>query len=339
MPKAHHILVIRLSAMGDVAMTVPVLRAFRNQYPEVKLTILTKLFFKPIFNSIHNCEVIVADTKTKHKGLLGLFKLSRSLRIHQFDAIADLHNVLRSKVLKLLLLNKSVATLDKGRDEKRALINGTNFNQLKSMHQRYAEVFERLGFPIDFSMVSYPVKGKLIPKVIEMVGDTSLKWIGVAPFAAFDGKQYPLTLMSKVVESLTKDYKVLLFGAGNEEVSQLKHWEDSFENVINLAGVFSLEEELDIISNLDLMLSMDSGNAHLAAMFGVKVITLWGVTHPYAGFLPFRQPYESAILSDRTKYPKIPTSIYGNKVPDGYDDVMSSISPEDVVTKIISTLD
>ena len=65
-----------------------------------------------------------------------------------------------------------------------------------------------------------------------------------------------------------------------------------------VAGKLSFSEELDTISNLDCMISMDSGNAHLAAMYGVKVITIWGVTHPFAGFAPFHQPKEYSLLPD-----------------------------------------
>ena len=59
---------------------------------------------------------------------------------------------------------------------------------------------------------------------------------------------------------------------------------------------------------------MDSGNGHLAAMYGIPVITVWGVTHPYAGFAPFLQPEENSITADREQFPLIPTSVYGNKV-------------------------
>ena len=82
------------------------------------------------------------------------------------------------------------------------------------------------------------------------------------------------------------------------------------------------------------MISMDSGNAHLAAMYGVKVITIWGVTHPFAGFAPFNQPKEYALLANNEKYPKIPTSIYGNKYPKDYINAAGSISPEKILKKV-----
>ena len=101
-----------------------------------------------------------------------------------------------------------------------------------------------------------------------------------------------------------------------------------------MAGQLKLHQELQLISNLDVMLSMDSGNAHIAAMLGVKVITLWGATHPYAGFSPFDQPKENFLVSDRNMFPKLPTSVYGNKKVAGYEDAMRTILPESIVLKI-----
>ena len=100
----------------------------------------------------------------------------------------------------------------------------------------------------------------------------------------------------------------------------------------------SLSEELELISNLDLMVSMDSGNGHMAAMYGVPVITLWGVTHPYAGFAPFNQPESHSLTSDRESFPMIPTSVYGNKVPGGYENVMRTIPPTRVYERILQVL-
>ena len=334
MSKPKHILVIRLSAMGDVAMTVPVLRAFTRQYPDVKLTVLTKTFFKPFFKSIPHVATIGVDIKGKHKGIFGLYRLSKELMPLNFDAIADIHNVIRSQILRCFIFGKQVAQIDKGRQEKKALVSGQSFKQLKTTHQRYADVFETLGYPLDLSQPKFPKRKELNDTVIKIIGKDSKAWIGIAPFAAFEGKMYPMHLMTAVIEQLSKTYKVLLFGAGNHEKQTLEAIASASDNVVNLAGLFSLSEELEIMSNLDVMLAMDSGNAHMAAMLGVKVITLWGVTHPYAGFLPFNHDISSAILANRVLYPKIPTSIYGNTWPEGYEKALGSIAPNQIVTKV-----
>ena len=93
---------MRLSAMGDVAMTVPVVRAFAIQYPEVKITVISRPFFKPLFDTIPNVSFFAFDEKKRHKGFLGLLRLFQDLNALHIDAFADLHNVLRSKVVRTL---------------------------------------------------------------------------------------------------------------------------------------------------------------------------------------------------------------------------------------------
>ena len=339
MPKQQkHILVIRLSAMGDVAMTIPVLRALTQQHPELTITMLTRKAFFPFFRDLASVNLFEADVKGRHKGAYGLFKLAKRLNENKFYAIVDLHNVLRSKVLKKFLKCRRFISIDKGRTEKRLLTSGKIFKQLKTTHQRYADVFNGLGYKIDLSNPTFPEKKVLNEKLISIVGGDISNLIGLAPFAAHNSKMYPLDLMEEVIKKLSEDYKIILFGGGIREKETLGEFESSYKNVINLAGKLSMNEELDIISNLDVMLSMDSGNAHIAAMLGVKVITIWGVTHPYAGFAPFNQSEDYALLADRKKYPKIPTSVYGNKFEEGYTQAAGTISPERVIEKIKSII-
>jgi ADP-heptose:LPS heptosyltransferase len=139
-----------------------------------------------------------------------------------------------------------------------------------------------------------------------------------------------------VIDNLAENgnYKLFLFGGGKEETEKLNTLAKQRENIIVAAGKLKFNQELQLISNLDVMLSMDSGNAHIAAILGVKVITLWGATHPFAGFAPFNQPMENCLTADREKYPLLPTSVYGNKKVEGYEDVMRSISVESIVKKI-----
>jgi ADP-heptose:LPS heptosyltransferase len=330
--------------MGDVAMTVPVLRAFAKQYPEVKITVISRPFFKPLFDGIPNLSFFAFDEKNRHKGFLGLLRLFNDLKPLQIDAFADLHNVLRSKVVRSLfaLNGKKVAAVDKGRDEKKALTRSENkiFKPLTSMFERHVKVFSELGFPIDLSAPEFPSKQKLDSEVINLIGEKNKTWIGVAPFAQYDSKVYPLDLLQTVIDELDKnpDYKIFLFGGGNKEIEILNLLSKGKENVINIAGKIKFDQELRLIRHLDLMLSMDSGNAHIAAMLGTKTITLWGATHPFTGFSPFNQPFENAIVSDRNQFPKLPTSVYGNKKVEGYENAMRTISPETVVEKIKTAL-
>lgn len=318
-------------------MIVPVLRAFVQQYPEVKITVVSRPFFKPFFDGIPNLSFFAFDEKQRHNGFLGLWRLFRDLKVLKIDAFADLHNVLRSQIVRIFfaLSGKKVVAVDKGRDEKATLTRPENkiFKPLPTMFERHAKVFEKLGFPIDLTNPKFPQKGILDAQIIDLIGNDYQTLIGIAPFAQYDSKVYPLDLMQEVINQLAenKTQKILLFGGGKKEIELLNSLSKHNENVIVVAGKIKFPQELQLISNLDVMLSMDSGNAHIAAMLGVKVITLWGATHPYAGFSPFNQPLENAVVSDRNLYPKLPTSVYGNKKVEEYEDAMRTILPEKVV--------
>lgn len=325
-------------------MTVPVLRAFVSQYPEVKVTVISRPFFKPFFDTIPTVSFFAFDEKVRHKGFLGLLRLSQDLKGLNIDAFADLHNVLRSKIIRNLfaLSGKKTASVDKGREGKKALTRSENkiMEPLRSMFERHAQVFANLGFPVDLSNPKFPEKVVLNDEILNLIGIGSPQLIGIAPFAQYDSKAYPLDLMRAVIDELSKNQnnKILLFGGGKKEIKILDSLSNNKINVINMAGKIKLNQELELISNLDVMLSMDSGNAHIAAMLGVNVITLYGSTHPFAGFSPFNQPIENALVSDREKYPMLPTSVYGNKIVPGYEDAMRTISPQSVIEKIIRSL-
>ena len=340
----RHIAAIRLSALGDVAMTVPVLYALSQQYPELHITMVSRPFFRPMFEGIPNLNFLAADLAGKHKRLPGLLQLSHDLKDRDVDAFADLHNVLRSHVMSLLLRLSGirVATLDKARSQRKALTRAKNkkFAPLAPVTQRYAQVFAALGYPIDLSIATALPKPAMGEESLIVSGNKESMWLGIAPFAKHPGKVYPFDLMQEVIGSFSVgNSKIFLFGSGADELRQLEKFANKSSNIVVVAGKLGFGSELELISNLDAMLSMDSGNAHLAAMYGVPTVTLWGATHPYAGFAPFNQPPANAIASDREKYPLLPTSIYGNRKVKGYEDVMRTISPEVVVAKINQILD
>jgi ADP-heptose:LPS heptosyltransferase len=255
--------------------------------------------------------------------------------------------VLRSKVVRTLfaLTGKKVAATDKGRTEKKALTSLTNkvFAPVKPMIESHVDAFNQLGFSIDLANPKFPEKAILSEEILKIIGEiptfVGMNWIGIAPFAQYESKVYPSDLMQQVIDDLAKNktVKIFLFG-GSEEIKKLNQLQNNHENVIVVAGKLAFEAEIQLISNLEIMLSMDSGNAHIAAMLGVKAITLWGATHPFAGFKPFNQPDDFCLTSDRKQYPFLPTSVYGNKKVAGYENAIRTILPSQVIEKINSNL-
>jgi len=336
-----HILVVRLSALGDVAMLVPVLRVFQQTYPNVQLSLLSRAKMAPVFSEFQQLKFHVFDPEI-HKGVRGLWTLFQSLRKENFTAVADMHFVLRSRLLALYFktFGHRVKHLNKNRAAKRALMRpkNKNFTPLAAVHYAYADVFRQLGYPLDLSKHNFPERPirRSLPG-LESIPLADNKWIGIAPFAAHPGKCYPLDLMQQVVAYLQQDHQVLLFGGGTQEETQMTRWAAAYKNVHSLAKQ-SLSTQLKLMPYLNVMLAMDSANGHLAANFGLPVVTLWGMTHPFLGFKPFQQPDQNQLVLDREQFPKIPTSVYGNKIPKGYENAFRSVPAKTVIEKVLDVL-
>lgn len=339
----EHLLIIRLSALGDVAMTVPLVLALRQQYPELKLTVVSRPFYGSFFSEIPDVNFYPVNFDDAKKGIFYLYQLYRKLSHLQIDAFADLHNVLRTKVIRTFFSMSGVRTayLDKGRSERKKLttLGPKVISPIKPIIERQVEVCKKLGLNVSIRKVKLLPKKSLSKDTLSISGPKKQQWIGIAPFATYETKMYPMELMAASIDLLLKEnYRIFLFGAGKKEIASLEKLAGVSDRVINMAGAISFEKELELISNLDLMLSMDSGNGHIAALFGIPVITMWGNTHPFAGFTPFGQPLENSLLPDIKKYPLLPTSVYGNKFIKGYEDCMKSIAPDAVLSKVKAVL-
>ncbi len=302
--------------MGDVAMTVPVIKNLLVQNPQLRITVVSSHFLQPLFDGLERCHFHPAFLKEKHKGLAGLLSLQKELKkLGPFDAIADLHNVLRSTIITNLfkLSGYKIAVLDKGRTEKKQLTKKKDkkFIQLTPMHERYAMVFRNIGLPIQLDTGGIIYKKKLIPEALNSVFVSGKKIIAVAPFAQYKEKMYPLEKMKMVVQQLAAANNiVLLFGGGKNEAAMLQEWEMEIFSVFNIAGRYSFEDELAIISNVDVMISMDSANMHLASLYNVPVVSVWGATHRFAGFYGWGQDVKN--IAEIDLYCR-PCSVFGNK--------------------------
>ncbi len=351
--KTEHILVMRFSAMGDVAMTVPVVYSLAHQYPTVRITVLSRPFARPFFENLApNVGFMEADIKGEYKGVSGLNALYRRLVAKQFTAIADLHSVLRSDYLRMRfnLDRYKVAHIDKHRKGKRKLtaVKGKQLVQQPTSFQNYADVFAKLGYPInlDFTSIFTEEGGDLssLPAqiftdkngIIHQPMENDAPWIGIAPFAAHKGKIYPTEKMEQVIQQLIHSYpqaRVYLFGGGKDETPIMNEWAGKYPQVINASAQLSgLSQELYLMSHIDVMLSMDSGNMHLASLVHTPVVSVWGATHPYAGFMGWNQDITHAIQVD---LPCRPCSIYGNKpCMRGDYACLNNIAPETIVEKV-----
>ena len=321
-------------------MLVPVLRCRYAPNTNLTVTLATRKRFVPMWKEFTALHIVTPDFANQHKGLKGLYRLYKELKQRKPHRIADIHNNLRTAVLRMFfkLSFTRIKAINKGYAERKRLTHPSKktMKPLTPQHYRYVEVFSRLGFPIDLDQHEFPPKPALPKSMVDIDLPADRKWIGIAPFAAHLGKVYPLDLMQKVVGYLQQQHSVFLFGHGPKETDQINTWAKAYPHVVSQALELPFSEQLDLIANLDIMLSMDSANGHLAANFNVPVVTLWGMTHPFLGFSPFGQ--NNHLLVDRESFPKIPTSAYGKVIPKRYKDAMRTISPEEVIEMVLDKI-
>lgn len=283
-------------------MTVPVFREFLEQNPDVEIVMVSRNNFESLFADIPNVIFHGIDLDD-YKGFLGIRRLGRELlKQYQPDYIADLHDVIRTKILDKIYVRKGlkVFKINKGKEEKEALTDVWDLDkiQLKRTVERYADVFRDMGFKVQLSH-------QLRPKSNQKSG------IGFAPFAQHKGKMLPLEKSFELVKILAEKNIIYFFGGGKKETETLESWEKQIPNAESLAGKLNLSEELNRISQLEVMISMDSANMHLASVVGTRCVSIWGSTHPYAGFLGFGQSEDDVVqINDLTCRP---CSVFGDK--------------------------
>jgi ADP-heptose:LPS heptosyltransferase len=330
-----NILLIRFSALGDVAMLAPVVREVARENGDAEFTVLSRPMCEPLFENIgENVHFIGRDVKKDYNGLKGLYRLFRELDQMHFDCVCDMHDVLRTKVLRKFfrLHGYKVYKINKHRELRKVITaegDKKKLIQLPTAFENYQSVLKECGLNDNSNLNHNEMR-------ISRNAELSTKKVGIAPFAAHQGKIYPLERMEEVVRMiLCNDIakNIILFGGGGEERAKMQEWADKYPNV-HLASEYckNLREELQLMKSLDVMLTMDSANMHLASLVGTRVVSIWGATHPYAGFLGWGQSMDDSIQRNDLKCR--PCSIYGNKPCLRGDMACMDIAPEIISCKV-----
>lgn len=347
------ILVLRFSAMGDVALIVPVVRSLVAEHKDVEVTIVTRPKFAAFFTGIDRVIVFEADVDHKFKGFFGIRQLFRALILkNNYDVVIDLHDHIRTVILRNLfkIFGKRVIVFDKGRKEKKAFARKENKTTKPLPHtvERYHQAFEKAGFTFKLLKPPYLIPMEESKKLIEawfvkkgLVKNE--KWIGIAPFAMHKSKIWPIANYPKLIDSILKKMpaKFFLFGGGDEEIQYFEDLQSLFpEQCVIVAGRLKLPQELTLMHHLDLMVCVDSSNMHLAALSNTPILSIWGGTHPDVGFAPFGQNNEASILQiSRDELPCRPCSVYGKETSlRGDFACLNWITPEIVAGRIFRRL-
>lgn len=338
------VLIVRFSALGDVAMTLPVVYDACRSHPGTLFVMLTrKLPAKLFINPIENLTVVGIDTAA-YKGIGGIRQLFKELnRRYRFDCVVDLHDVIRTKILRLSARMAGIETVSvhKGRREKKALTrhSAKRVLPLMPMTDRYRDAFARAGLPAEPHFTAlYPPHSADASLFADATTprQPGERWLAIAPFAAHAGKVYPLPLMEKIVDHYARTgWKIFVFGAGEAEELAIESMAKDRPQVISMAKArIGIAGEIALMNHCDAMLAMDSANMHMASLAGLRTVSIWGATHPYAGFYGFRQDPADAVQLDMVCRP---CSVFGNKpCKRGDYHCLNGISPALVISRIDS---
>jgi ADP-heptose:LPS heptosyltransferase len=340
----RNVLVMRLSVLGNVAMTIPVLYPVCKANPDTRFIMLTKKWPASMFHDRPaNLKVVDFDVNENHSGLIGLLKLAAQLhKLYDIDAVADLHNVSGTWIIDayMKLRGAKIARLDREKPKRRALVNHKSNEPVTPIHERYRNAFRQLGFvaPDNFTHLYEGRDWPTSPIVLNK--EEGQRWIAVSPFSSHKGKAYPLELMEQVIAELTKheNYRIFLMGGGKSEKIALRPIARKYKNVVSMAEVkHKFIDEYALLGNCDLMLTMESANMHLASLVDLQAMTIWGPTSPSCGYLGYNQVEEDDIQLDMDCRP---CSITGDK-PCRYGDYrcLKNISPEYIVQHVIEAVE
>lgn len=320
------ILVIRFSAMGDVMLLAPVLKSLLIAYPTLEVTLVTRPRFASFFNNIAGLKIFEADVDYTYNGILGMRDLfKRLMRRDNFDLVVDLHDHLRTMILRnfFKLFGKKVLVFEKGRTEKKAFTkrDAKVTGALPHTVERYHEVFKRAGF--DFPILPPPYlepdqeSKEFVDNWLKDQGiEKDCKWIGMAPFAMHMTKIWPIENYLPLIENILSKSKArfFFFGGGEKEIAFFEELKNKFpKNCTLVAGQLKMKHEIALLKFIDLMLCVDSSNMHLAALTGTPLVSIWGGTLPDVGFGPYNYGDESILQIDPEKLPCRPCSVYGKE--------------------------
>lgn len=340
----RNVLVIRLSVLGNVAMTIPVLYPVCKANPDTRFIMLTKKWPASMFHDRPaNLKVVDFDINENHRGFWGLLKLASQLhKLYDIDAVADLHNVSGTWIIDAYMRLKGalIARLDREKPKRRALVNHKSNEPVTPIHERYRNAFRQLGFeaPDNFTRLYDGRDWPITPVVLDK--EPGQRWIAISPFSSHKQKAYPLDLMEKVIAELSKreNYWIFLMGGGKAEKIALRPIARKYKNVVSMAEVkHKFIDEYALLGRCDLMLTMESANMHLASLVDLQAMTIWGPTSPSCGYLGYNQMVEDDIQLDMDCRP---CSITGDK-PCRYGDYrcLKNISPDDIVKRVIEAVE
>ncbi len=282
-------LIIRLSSIGDIVLTTPVIRCLKEQVQDSEVHYLTKTQFRQIVeNNPYIDKVHLFDGE--------LSKTILELKTEKFDYIIDLHKNIRTQIIKQKLGTIAFA-FDKLNFAK-WLITQFKINILPKDHvvDRYLKTVDLFDVKNDHKGLDYfiPTHDEInIEKILPKLYHSG--YVAVIIGAKHETKQLLKEKIVYVLNGITKPVLLL----GSKEDHEKGEWilqNAGKDNVFNACGLFNLNQSASLVKQASCVMTNDTGLMHIAAAFHKKIVSVWGNTLPEFGMYPYVENEHSLMV-------------------------------------------
>lgn len=340
----HKTVVLRLSSIGDIILTSPLLRVFRHAVgKDARVDFVVRKEYAELVQSCHHLSIVHEyDISTGYKGLQ---ILAQQLREEKYDLVIDLHDSIRTKLLRAACNANDTVVMDKRKFERWLLVNlkRNAYTDQLTVAERYIETVEKYGILNDGKGLEIFIPDSTLFDVSGKMAKLRLnqfeKVIGICPGSKHFTKRWQKEKFAEIAVRAAQEFhaKVLLFGGKDEKedcdfVKQEVERRVSEQAVASFAGDFSLLESAAALEFCDVVVTNDSGLMHLAAAKQRKIVALFGSTVKDFGFAPYGTV---AAVIENTSLDCRPCTHIGRKdCPNGHFKCMLDISSETVYAAV-----
>ena len=333
----ERILIIRLSAIGDIVLATPLLRSLRRQFPSAQIDVVTKaehaelLRYHPALNHLYEVKPAAGHS--------GLRELGGRLRQQHYDVVLDVHKNFRSVYLTRAARPRCVLRHKKF-IFRRWLLVRTKWNLLRgvpSIRRRYLDAAAALGVVDDggppeiFWTAAAEASAEAALQAAGWEGKSPL--IALAPGAGFFTKQWPAEYFAEVARELTRcgAFVVILGGVQDTALA------DGIQRVLtqnhaSLAGQTGLLTTAAILKKCRALIANDSGLMHVAEAVGIPLVAIFGSTTRELGFFP--QQTTSRVLENANLRCRPCSHLGKSRCPKGHFLCMRAITPVQVMAAL-----
>lgn len=333
-------LIIRLSSIGDIVLTTPVIRCLKKQLPHSEIHFLVKDKFRPVVE--HNPYIDKLHVLAHSWELM-----IHELKLEEYDYIIDLHHNVKTLRIKKALGVKAFSFYKL--NIQKWIYTNFKYNMLPKLHivDRYMKTVESFGVKNDGQGLDYFITENEETKKSDIPASHHAGYIAIVIGAAHGTKRYPEQRLKELCAQL--QHPVILLGgpedaATGNEVAAI----DSIK-IYNACGKFSLNESADLVKKAKLVVTNDTGLMHIAAAYKKPIVSLWGNTVPEFGMYPYYGDNRTAstvfnagmvnnpsfeILEVKKLWCRPCSKIGYDKCPKGHFKCMNNISAEEVLMAI-----